>query len=91
MQPPVPIPEPAAESEPVQPEYVAEVEPDVAYETAAEAAPAEEAFVEEAPAPALPVFAATPAPTPAPIPSRASFSYEKPKVPESACYARESE
>ena len=78
-QPP-PAPEPIAEPEPVQPDYVAEGEPDVAYDTAVEAASAEEAFVEEAPAPILPVAAA---PTPA-LPPRASFSYDKPKVPERA-------
>ena len=80
MQPLPPAPEPVAEPEPVQPEYVSEVEPDVAYDTAAEAAPAEEAFVEEAPAFVPPAMAAPPAA----VPPRASFSYDKPKVPEKA-------
>ncbi len=76
MLPPTPVPEHVAEHEPVQPDDVAEVEPDVAYDTSMEAAPAEESFVEEAPAPALPI-----APS---LPPRASFNYEKPKVPQIA-------
>ena len=60
-------------------DYVAEPEPDVAYDTSVEAMPAEPAFVDEAPV-AAPV---APAPAPAFQP-RASFNYDKPKVPERA-------
>ena len=79
QQPPPPAPEPAAvvEPEPAPIEYPAESEPIAAYDAALEAAPAEPAFVDEAPMPV--------APAPAPIlPARASFTYEKPKVPEKA-------
>ncbi len=65
-----PAPEPVAEPEPLHSDYVAESDPEVTYESAVEAAPAEDAFVEEAPAPAYP--------------ARASFSYDKPKLPERA-------
>ena len=79
-QPPVPAPEPVAEPETAQSEYVADADPDAIYEAAAEAAPADESFVEEAPAPVAP-FAAPASVAPLP---RASFNYEKPKVPERA-------
>ena len=76
-QPVPPAPEPVSEPDSIQPDYVAEVEPDVAYDTSVEVASAEEAFVEEAPVP----VAAAPAVV---LPPRASFNYEKPKVPERA-------
>ncbi len=75
VQPPPPAPEPVAE-----PEYIGEVEPDVAYDAAVEDAAADETFVEEASVSASPVMAAPPVA----VPPRASFSYDKPKVPERA-------
>lgn len=77
-QPPQPAPEPAAvEPEPVAADYAAEADPVATYDAPVEAAPVEQTFADEAPAPVAPM----PAPVP---PPRASFTYEKPKAPEKA-------
>ena len=77
-QPPPPAPEPVAvEHDSAAANYAAATDPALSDEPMADLVPAESTFADEAPAPVAPAHAPVP-------PSRASFTYDKPKVPEKA-------
>ena len=78
VQPPPPAPAPAAvEHEPAVADDVADADPALSDEPVASLVPAESTFVDAAPAPVAPALAPV-------APVRASFTYDKPKVPEKA-------